>query len=553
MAEAIKPAGSAPPAARQSLVVGGASLGTLFEWYDFFIYGALAGLIARHFFTGVSEAMGFIFALTVFAAGFAVRPFGALVFGRLGDMIGRKRTFIATMAIMGMATFLIGLLPGTATLGIAAPVLLVILRMLQGLAVGGEYGGAAIYVAEHAPADRRGYLTSWINATATAGLILSLGVVILVRMTMSEADFADYGWRVPFLLSIVLLAISLWIRMKLGESPVFEQMKAEDTISKAPFSEAFGRWENLRWVLLVIAVGSGGTTIWYTGTFYVLFFLERVLKVEGIVTNELMMIALAIATPTYILFGWFSDRIGRKPLVLGCLALGAVSLFPTFSLLTQAANPALALAQANAPVVLKADPASCSVQLNPVGSARYDERGCDIAKAYLASAGVSYRNVSLPEGAATELHVGGEVIQSPDPAGTGADDRAASVAAFHARAVVALSEAGYPAAANSEQISSPLVIAIVAYLVFLGAMGFAPMAAFLVELFPARIRYTSLSFPYHLTVGWIGGFLPATAFAIVAQTGDIYSGLWYPVGFSIFALIVGLMFMPETRGRSISA
>lgn len=547
----IEPAAHGLPKKKQTLVVTGSSVGTLFEWYDFFVYATLAGVIAHNFFANLGDALGFIFVLAIFAAGFAVRPLGALIFGRLGDMIGRKRTFVATMAIMGLATFLIGLLPGYASIGMAAPILLVVLRMLQGLAVGGEYGGAAIYVAEHAPADKRGLLTSWINTTATAGLVLSLLVVVAVRLLFSEEDFLAFGWRLPFLLSILLLAISLWIRLSLGESPVFEQMKADGAISKAPFREAFGSWDNLKWVLLVLALVSGGATMWYTAQFHALFFLERVLKVEALVTNLLMMAALTIALPSYLFFGWLSDKIGRKPVMLCAWALAAASFFPAFHLLTQAANPALAAAQENAPVVVHADPAACSFQFDPVGSTRFNERSCDIAKAYLTNAGIPYRNASLPTGSQTQLHVGKIIIYPPNPDGPGAADHSASIVAFEAKADATLASAGYPKTADPAQIDSIRVISIVAYLAFISAMGYAPAAAFMVELFPARVRYTSLSLPYHLAVGWIGGFMPATAFAIVAATGNIYSGLWYPVVFCAFAAVIGLLFMPETRGRDI--
>jgi MFS family permease len=534
------------------LVVGGAALGTLFEWYDFFLYATLAGNIARHFFAGVSESTAFIFALATFAVGPAVRPFGAVVFGRLGDVVGRKRTFLATMLIMGLATFLVGLLPGFAAIGVAAPILLVILRLLQGLAVGGEYGGAAVYVAEHAPVSRRGLHTCWINGAAPGGTILSLLVVIGFRLLLPKETFEAWGWRLPFLFSILLLAVSLWIRLKLSESPIFALMKAEAAISKAPLAEAFGRWNNLRLVLLALACCAGQGAIGYTVGTYTQFFLQRVLKVEDLSTWTLIAIGSVIAVPSYLFFGWLSDKIGRRPVILAGLALAAASPFPVFHMMTVAANPALAAAQSSAPVWVRADPATCSVQFDPTGSNRFDRTGCDIAKAYLSNVGVSYRNVRLARDAPAEVLVRQQVIRPPDPHGLGAVDRQRAVAAFQRELKAALASAGYPDAADPARIDAPRVITLVILLALAFAMVYAPSAAFLVELFPARIRYTSLSLPYHLGHGWVGGFLPATAFAIVAATGDVYSGLWYPVGFAVAAAIICTLFLPETRGRSIS-
>jgi len=544
-----------PPARAQNgqaMVVAGASVGTLFEWYDFFLYGALASHIARHFFAGVGEGTAFIFALAAFAAGFIVRPFGALVFGRIGDLVGRKNTFLVTMVIMGLSTFLVGLLPGYATLGVAAPILLVVLRLLQGLAVGGEYGGAVIYVAEHAPPDRRAFDTSWINMMATCGLILSLLVIVGFRLLLSEETFQAWGWRAPFLVSAILLVISLWIRLKLNESPVYRRMKESGGISKAPFAEAFGRWSNLKLILAALGGAvAGSTVIWYASQFYALFFLQRILKVGDLQTNLLMIAALAVAAPSYLVLGWLSDRIGRKPVIIAGIALGAATLFPAYHLLTEAANPALAAAQRSAPVVVHADPATCSVQFDPVGTNRFDGSACDVAKAFLSRQGVTYRNVELASGAGAMVKVGERVVPVPTPSGLAADEKASRIKAFETEAHAELAAAGYPAAADPAQVNRPLVVAIVAFLVVLAAATYAPVSALMVELFPARIRYTSLSFPYHLGAGWVGGLLPATAFAIVATTGNIYAGLWYPVGFATVGALIVLFLLPETKGRPI--
>jgi MFS family permease len=546
---------SGTPAARvnsPTLVIAGASLGTLFEWYDFFLYGSLAVTLAPHF-SGGDERTAFMFILGAFAAGFIARPFGAVVFGRIGDLLGRKNTFLVTMTIMGLSTFLVGLLPGYDVIGPVAPVLLVALRLLQGLAIGGEYGGAAIFVAEHAPKDRRALHTSWINMMATGGLVTSLLVIIAIRLSISKDDFQAWGWRAPFLLSFVLLGISLWVRMKLGESPVFAQMKLDDTVSKAPLSEAFGKWGNLKLILIALfGTVVGSTTIWYTAQFYALFFLQRVLKVGDLQTYALMATALAIAAPSFLFFGWLSDRYGRKPLMIAGCVLAAMTIFPVFHLLTTAANPALAAAQSTARVVVFADPAACSVQFDPLGANRFDASDCDIAKSFLARAGVSYRSADLASGLGAQVHVGELIVAAPDPRPLTAAGRKGKIAAFETQMKAALSSVGYPSAADPAAVNAPLVIAVVAFLVVLAAMVYAPTAAFLVELFPARIRYTSLSFPYHLGSGWIGGLLPVTAFAIVAANGDVFSGLWYPVFFCTLATVIGVLFLPETRGRTIA-
>ncbi len=535
----------AAPAGRDRLVVLASSLGTVFEWYDFYLYGLLATIISAQFFSGVNETTGFILALAAFAAGFAVRPFGALFFGRIGDLVGRKNTFLVTMGIMGASTFAVGLLPSYAAIGVASPVILVCLRLLQGLALGGEYGGAATYVAEHAPTGKRGLYTSWIQTTATLGLFAALIVVIALRSWMGEAAFADWGWRVPFLISSVLLAISLWIRMQLEESPVFQAMKDEGTTSKAPLREAFGTWRNLRWVLVaLLGAVAGQAVVWYTGQFYALFYLEKVLKVDGGTANLLVAIALAIGTPCFVLFGWLSDKIGRKPIILSGCALAMVSYFPLFHALTDAANPALARASALAPVVLIADPQTCSVQFDPVGKNKFDGSGCDIAKAWLAKAGIPYANQTAAAGSPATVTIGSARISSLEPAKAGAEG-------FRAALKQEVAKAGYPAKADPAALNKGRVIAILVALVLLVTMVYGPIAALLVELFPSRIRYTAMSLPYHIGNGWFGGFLPTIAFAMVAASGDIYAGLWYPVVVAGLTLVVGLLFLPETFRRHI--
>lgn len=536
----------------EKLVIGASSLGTVFEWYDFYLYGLLASFISAQFFSGVNEATGFILALAAFAAGFAVRPFGALVFGRIGDLVGRKYTFLVTMGIMGASTFAVGLLPSYASIGVAAPVMLVGLRLLQGLALGGEYGGAATYIAEHAPNEKRGLYTSWIQTTATLGLFAALIVVIGIRFAIGEEAFAAWGWRLPFLVSAILLAVSLWIRLQLSESPVFQKMKAEGKTSKAPLTEAFGRWDNLKWVLVALfGAVAGQAVVWYAGQFYALFFLEKTLKIDGGTANILMVIALGIATPGFVLFGWLSDRIGRKPIILTGCAIAALSYFPLFQALTVAGNPALARAQATSPVVVIADQDQCSVQFDPIGKNGFDRRSCDIAKAYLAKAGVSYSNQPAPPGAAAQVRVGDEIVTAPQPASMTPDRRKAAIAIFQDALGAELADAGYPPKADPAAIDKPMVVAILTALVLLVTMVYGPIAALLVELFPSRIRYTSMSLPYHVGNGWFGGFLPTTAFAIVAATGNIYDGLWYPIIIAGATVVFGLFFLPETYRRNI--
>jgi MFS family permease len=536
------------------LVIGASSLGTVFEWYDFYLYGLLATTISAQFFSAVNDVTGFIFALAAFAAGFAVRPFGALVFGRLGDLVGRKHTFLITMSIMGASTFAVGVLPSYASIGVAAPIMLVLLRLLQGLALGGEYGGAATYVAEHAPPGRRGLHTSFIQTTATLGLFAALLVVIGTRSAIGEDAFKLWGWRLPFLVSILLLAVSLWIRMQLAESPVFLEMKAQGTTSKSPLKEAFQRWSNLKIVLIsLFGAVMGQAVVWYTGQFYALFFLERTLRVDGATTNILTAIALALATPGFVLFGWLSDRIGRKPIIVtGCL-LAMLTYFPLFEALTRYANPALYAAQTAAPVAVVADPGQCSFQFDPIGKNKFDSTSCDIAKSYLARAGVSYRRVDAPAGAVAAIRLGSTTLTAPDPRALGGAARKAAIAQFQADTKHALAALGYPEKADPAAIDKFKVVAILFILVVYVTMVYGPIAALLVELFPARIRYSAMSLPYHIGNGWFGGFLPTTAFAMVAATGDIYYGLWYPIVVAGVTVVIGLLFLPETFRRVLDA
>jgi MFS family permease len=551
MTEAALPKHHAATQSERKVILA-SSLGTVFEWYDFYLYGLLATVISAQFFSGVNETTGFIFALAAFAAGFAVRPFGALVFGRIGDLVGRKNTFLVTMGLMGLSTFVVGLLPSYASIGVAAPVLLILMRLIQGLALGGEYGGAATYVAEHAPNEKRGLYTSFIQTTATLGLFAALLVVIGTRMLVGEEAFKDWGWRVPFLVSILLLAVSMWIRMQLAESPVFQKMKDEGTTSKAPLTEAFGQWKNGKWVLIaLLGAVAGQAVVWYTGQFYALFFLEKTLMVDGATTNILIAVALAIGTPFFIFFGWLSDKIGRKPIILVGCTLAALTYFPAFKLLTEAANPALAQAQASAPVSVITNDSDCSVQFDPVGRNKFDSKSCDIAKAFLAKGGVSYSKIDAPAGTIAQIKVGDQTFTAPDPNAVTGEDRKAAIATFQKEVKAALTTAGYPAKANPDQIDKAKVVAILTFLVLLVTMVYGPIAALLVELFPSRIRYTSMSLPYHIGNGWFGGFLPTTAFAMVAATGDIYYGLWYPIVVAAATVVIGLIFLPETFRRDI--
>ncbi len=542
-----------PMTAEEKKVIFASSLGTVFEWYDFYLYGSLAAIIAKQFFSGLDEGSAFIFALLAFAAGFIVRPFGALVFGRLGDMIGRKYTFLVTILIMGLSTFIVGMLPNYATIGVAAPVILIGLRMLQGLALGGEYGGAATYVAEHSPHGKRGAYTSWIQTTATLGLFLSLMVILGTRTLIGEAAFADWGWRVPFLVSILLLAVSVWIRLSMNESPAFAKMKAEGRTSKAPLSESFGQWKNLKIVILaLVGLTAGQAVVWYSGQFYALFFLTQALKVDGATANIMVAISLIIGTPFFLVFGAWSDKIGRKPIIMaGCL-LAVVTYFPVFTALTKAANPDLAAAQAANKVVVTSDDKECSFQFNPTGTVKFTS-SCDIAKQVLAGASVSYENAPGAEGAPATIKIGETVIASYASKGLPAAEAKAKGDTFKKEVADALKAAGYPTKANMAKFDKLTVIAILTYLVILVTMVYGPIAAMLVEMFPTRIRYTSMSLPYHIGNGWFGGLLPTTAFAIVAQTGNMYNGLWYPIIVAGMTFVVGMIFVKETKDVDIYA
>ncbi|WP_411564076.1 MFS transporter [Pseudomonas shirazensis] len=510
-------------------IIFASSLGTVFEWYDFFLYGALAAVISKQFFAGVNDTTAFIFALMAFAAGFLVRPFGALVFGRLGDMIGRKYTFLVTIVLMGLSTFAVGLLPTYASIGIAAPIILVILRMLQGLALGGEYGGAATYVAEHAPPGKRGFHTGFIQSTATLGLLLSL-LVVLGSRYISGDEFETWGWRLPFLLSIVLLGISTWIRMSMHESPAFVKMKAQGKLSKSPIRESFTNWSNLKIVLTALfSINAGQAVTFYTAQFYVLFFMTQMLKMDPAQANTLLIISVVIGAPFFVFFGWLSDRIGRKPILMVGLLLATVLYFPLFKALSHYANPQIDAASRQSPIVVMADPASCTFQFDPVGKARFDSP-CDKVKTFLVKQGLPYSSA-----AATGSDV---VVNIGDTAITGFDEAAMRAA---------ITQAGYPAKADPAQVNEFMVVALIVAMILIATMTYGPLAAVMVELFPTRIRYTSMSLPYHIGNGWFGGFLPTVSFALVVYTGDIFYGLWYPVLITGVSLVVGIFYLKETK------
>ncbi len=554
-----------PMTAEERKVIIASSAGTVFEWYDFYLYGSLAAIIGAKFFSQYPESTRNVFALLAFAAGFLVRPFGALVFGRLGDLVGRKFTFLVTIMIMGSSTFLVGVLPTSDQIGFAAPIILIALRLLQGLALGGEYGGAATYVAEHAPRGRRGFYTSFIQVTATAGLFMSLLVILFSRTIAGETGFADWGWRIPFLVSILLLAISVWIRMQLEESPAFKKMKAEGKGSKAPLMESFGQWRNAKVALLaLLGLVAGQAVVWYTGQFYALFFLGSVLKVDSYTQNMLVAWSLVLGSGGFVLFGWLSDKIGRKPIILGGCLIAALTYFPLFKMLSAEANPALHAAQSNITVQVVVDRANCSFQFNPVGTAQFTT-SCDVAKAALARNSVNYSVVAAPPGTAgATIRIADKAIEAPHLREMAAAERGPAAAAFNRDLGAALSAAGYPAASNATvvKMSSPfdffreqpaMIILILTIMVLYVTMVYGPIAAALVELFPTRIRYTSMSLPYHIGNGWFGGLLPATAFAMIAWTGDVYFGLWYPIVIALMTFVVGLLLVPETKDRDIFA
>ncbi|MDQ6627721.1 MAG: MHS family MFS transporter [Pseudomonadota bacterium] len=563
MATTTLPAASAaarPMTKEERKVIFASSLGTVFEWYDFYLYGSLAAIIAKQFFAALDPTAAFIAALMAFAAGFLVRPFGALVFGRLGDMIGRKYTFLVTILIMGLSTFIVGMLPGYGSIGIAAPIILVGLRLLQGLALGGEYGGAATYVAEHAPHGKRGAYTSWIQTTATLGLFLSLIVIIGCKEILGDAAFNDWGWRIPFLLSFFLLMVSVWIRLSLNETPAFKRMKEEGKTSKAPLAESFGQWKNGKIVLIaLLGLTAGQGVVWYTGQFYALFFLTAQLKVDPTTAQLMIGASLLLGTPFFIIFGTLSDRIGRKPIIMaGCL-IAALTFFPLFHALTEAANPDLAVAQAKNKVVVHSDPARCSFQGSPIAREIDFKTPCDIAKRFLARSSVSYDNVDVPAGTAATVTIGDKTINPPAANVVNQKfdaESTAKIAAFQKEISGELATAGYPAKAKPIAFMSGQwwkVVAILWVLVIYVTMVYGPIAAMLVELFPTRIRYTSMSLPYHIGNGWFGGLLPTTAFAIVASTGNMYNGLWYPIVIASMTFIIGMLFIRETKDVDIYA
>ncbi len=541
------------PRPNMGLVVTASAAGTAFEWYDFFLFVPLATIISKVFFAGLNDTAAYIFALLSFAAGFATRPLGALIFGRIGDRIGRKATFLITISLMGAATFAVGLLPTYGQVGVVAPVLFIVLRMLQGIALGGEWGGAAIYIAEHSPIARRGYMTSWIGTSAAFGLGGALVVVLVTRTALGEPSFSTWGWRIPFMLSAVLLGISIWIRMTLHESPVFQGLRDRGERSTSPYRDAFGRWSSLKWVL--IALGSmmvAQGAIWYAAFFYAQTFIEKIVKVAPETVNAVMIAVVVCSAPLYVFFGWLSDKVGRKVVMVCGMVLTTAALYPGFHWIVQAGNPALAQAAITSPVVVIADPATCSLQFDPVGKAQF-KTSCDIAKSVLTNAGVTYKNAAAPAGAVASVRVGQTVVPSAE--GSAADPKTLKglKAGVETKLKAALKAAGYPAKADPARTNA-IGIFLVMMLFTVGATAlYGPQAACMSELFPTRIRYTALSLPYHIGTGWVGGFLPATAYALVAATGDIYFGLWYPIVGAVSAILVSIFFLPETRGRDLNS
>jgi MFS family permease len=549
---------SAPMTAEERKVIFASSLGTVFEWYDFYLYGSLAAIIAKQFFSGLDPTSAYIFALLAFAAGFLVRPFGALVFGRLGDMIGRKYTFLVTILLMGASTFIVGILPSYESIGLAAPIILIVLRMMQGLALGGEYGGAATYVAEHAPMGKRGAYTSWIQTTATLGLFLSLIVILVCRQALG-ADFETWGWRIPFLVSIILLGVSVWIRLSLNESPAFQKMKAEGKTSKAPISESFGQWKNLKIVILaLLGLTAGQAVVWYTGQFYALFFLQNIVKIDAYTANIFIAISLVIGTPFFIVFGTLSDKIGRKIIIMaGCL-IAACTYFTIFPALLHYGNPALEKAQQSTPVTVTADPAQCSFQGSPIAREIDFKSSCDIAKRALAQSYIPYKNVDGPAGSVAVIKIGDKEI--PSVTGTLNDkgdafsaDSKKAIDEFRKKVLAEAKAANLTVKADESQMNKPMVLLLLVILVIYVTMVYGPIAAMLVEMFPTKIRYTSMSLPYHIGNGWFGGLLPTTAFAMVAATGDVYYGLWYPVVVAAGTFVIGMLFVKETKDTDIYA
>jgi predicted MFS family arabinose efflux permease len=543
------PAEDAP--ASMMTVVAASSAGTAFEWYDFFIFGSLAGIISKVFFTGLNETAGLIAALALFGTGFAFRPLGALIFGRMGDRVGRKAAFLITVTLMGGATFAIGLLPTYSQVGIISPILLIILRILQGTALGGEYGGAAIYVAEHAPANKRGQMTGWIQSSAALGLIGALAVILVTRKAMGEVNFESWGWRIPFLISSGLLAVSIFMRMKLAESPSFQKLKDEGQQSEHPFREAFGQWKNLKLVLVaLVAIMFAQGAVWYCAFFYSQVFMEKFLKVPPATVNMLIMAVTIVSAPLYVFFGWLSDRYGRKWVMWFGMVLALLAFLPGFHMMTQFANPGLDEANKATPVVVIADPAACSLQFDPVGKSAF-VTSCDIAKSTLANAGISYSNQAAPAGSVAIVRIGESEVVSVEGGGLDKASLKTIKAGVEGRIKAALSAAGYPDSADPARINVPGLFGVLMVFAVAATALYGPQASALVEMFPTRVRYTALSLPYHVGTGWVGGFVPFSAFAIVAATGNIYAGLAYPIFFTGISVLATMLFLKETKGKSL--